>query len=309
MVRMPYIEGPRHELLPHDDRYPAGLLEGGGHAERIYVLGNPDALSAPMAAVVGARKATPYGTACAELAASCAVSMGIGIVSGAAIGCDQASQREALRLNGKVVAVLGSGANVVYPSNAYDMLRQVIARDGAIVSLLPWDTPPARWTFVQRNAVIARLARALVICEAGMPSGTFSTAQAASDAGREVLVFPGSVFSPTSTGSNYLIASDANAMPIWDRKSLEIAFSRIFGRLCSPAQHGTCAAGDKKEENGRIAEALAASPMTAGSLAQALRMDLTEVMRELGRLELGGCARRLNDGRYCLTERSLLARL
>ena len=308
------LNGPRWEVGEGDEAYPPQLLDVAERPGRLYVLGDPAALLRPGVAIVGARKATPYGIACAQLAARCAVGMGIGVVSGAAIGCDQASQREALRLGGGVVAVLGSGANVVYPPSARDLLEGVVAGGGAVVSLLPWDAPPQRWAFVRRNAVIAALARVLVICEAGMPSGTFSTAQSASDAGREILVFPGSVFSPNSTGSNYLIASDSNAIPVWDQKCIEVAYSRNFGRLCSPRAVGPSGGkkgvpggvGDLAREERSVVEALAASAATPGALARALGVELPRLMRLLGSFEMKGWVRRLPDGRYSLTESVLL---
>ncbi len=303
------LEGPRKVISEKDDLYPPQLLESAHRPRRLYVLGDPEALLAPSVAIVGARKATPYGIACAELSARVAAEMGVSVVSGAAIGCDQASQREALRRGGRVVAVLGSGANVVYPKSARGMLETVLKQGGAVVSLQPWDAPPVRWAFVRRNAVIASLARLLIICEAGMPSGTFSTAQSATEAGREVLVFPGSVFSPNSTGSNYLIASDTNAMPIWDEKCLEIALSRNFGRECNLVLHSEGAArpeaggapAERANEN-RVLEALDAYPVAPGMLAMQLGMDPVELMRLLGRLEMRGCVSRLVDGRYSLTK-------
>ncbi len=302
------LEGPRCELTEHDDGYPAGLLDGEGRPPKLYVLGDPAALLRPYVAIIGARKATPYGIACAQLSARCAVSMGIGVVSGAAIGCDQAAQREALRLGGAVVAVLGSGANVIYPARASDMLSEILRTGGAIVSLQGWDAPPAKWAFVRRNAVIALLSRVLVICEAGLPSGTFSTAQNASDAGREVLVFPGSVFSPNSTGSNYLIASDINTLPVWDEQCLQIAFSRNFGRLCSAPGHAPSEARTSyTPDEQRVLDALTASPTSLGDLATALGLSSSELLRRLGQLEVRGCVRRLMDGRYSLTEHELLA--
>ncbi len=302
------LEGPRRVLSEDDDLYPPQLLEGAHRPGRLYVIGDPEALLAPSVAIVGARKATPYGIACAELSARVAVEMGVGVVSGAAIGCDQASQREALRRGGKVVAVLGSGANVVYPKSARGMLEGALRHGGAVVSLQPWDAPPVRWAFARRNAVIASLARLLIICEAGMPSGTFSTAQSATDAGREVLVFPGSVFSPNSTGSNYLIASDVNAMPIWDRKCLEIALSRNFGRDCNMVLHaegagrpGVYGLAEEGVDENRVLQALDAYPVAPGLLAMQLGMDTARLMRLLGRLEMRGCVSRLVDGRYSLT--------
>lgn len=299
------LNGPRHVLRTDDDAYPECLRNIEERPEELYVLGEPRALGRPSVSIVGARKATPYGLACARLAAACAVEMGVAVVTGAAVGCDQEAHEEALRRGGTTVAVLGSAADVVYPANAVGMLQRTLDSEGAIASLQPWGAPPFRWAFVRRNAVVAALSEALVICEAGMPSGTFGTAQQASDAGREILVFPGSVFSPNSTGSNYLIANNPDVIPIWDRECLEVAFSRLFGRLRSPA--GPAPVETLPPREARLLESLRASPTVPGELSSALRIDLTELMRLLGALEMRGRVVRLVDGRYSLSQDELLA--
>ena len=305
------LAGPRFEIDETDDLYPAVLRDMAGHPDRLYGIGNPSSLAVQSVSIVGARKATPYGLACAELAAQCAAQMDIGVVSGAAIGCDQASQWEALRRKTPVCAVLGSGANVIYPPSSRGMLEEIVATGGAVVAILPWDATPNRWSFVKRNAVIAALSEALVICEAGMPSGTFSTAQYASDAGREVLVFPGSVFSPNSTGSNYLIANNPDAIPLWDRTCLEVAYSRIYGRLCKPVtsrfDKGMGETTSNRDPNAPLLEALRASSSMPGELATVLDVDLPQLMRSLGHLEIEGRVVRLMDGRYCLSREELHA--
>lgn len=303
------LEGPRHEIDQDDDLYPQSLREVEDRPARLYVIGDPRALHEESVSIVGARKATPYGIACAELAARCAVSMGVSVVSGAAVGCDQAAQREALRLGGRVSAVLGSGADVVYPASARGMLERIVATGGAVVSLQPWGSPAIGWTFIRRNSVIAALSKTLVICEAGMPSGTFSTARFASDAGREVLVFPGSVFSPNSTGSNYLIASDPNVLPVWDHACLEVAYSRVFGRLRHEGgglERATQAEQVLQGWEQGLLDSLEASPAKPGELAAALCVELPRLMSALSRFELQGRVGRLVDGRYCLSKDELM---
>lgn len=301
------LAGPRHELHPGDDLYPELLLEVPDRPETLYVVGDPEALGRESVSIIGARKATSYGVACAQLAADAAGEMGLQVVSGAAIGCDQAAQRRAIQRQAPTLAVLGSGADVVYPSGARDMLDTIVACRGAVVSIHPWGTPPARWTFPKRNAVIAALSRCLVICEAGMPSGTFSTARYAEDYGRELLVFPGSVFSPNSVGSNYIIASQPGALPVWDRECLEIAYSRIYGVL----RHEGPAAPLRPKGLGvleeRILGSLQASPCPAGELAATFGAPVAAVTRTLSMLELDGRVVRLRDGRYSLSEREFLS--
>ena len=301
------LAGPHHELHPEDDLYPELLREIPNRPETLYVVGDPEALRRESVSIVGARKATPYGIACAQLAADTAAQAGLQVVSGAAIGCDQASQRRAISKGASTVAVLGSGADVVYPETARDMLDTIVACKGAVVSILPWGTSPTRWTFPQRNSIIAALSRCTVICEAGMPSGTFSTARFVEEYGRELLVFPGSVFSPNSTGSNYIIASQPNAMPIWDNDCLEIALSRIYGVLryeCRGKPTRVKGMGVLEE---RILGSLQACPSPAGELAGAFGVQVADVARTLSMLELDGRVVRLRDGRYSLSEREFLS--
>jgi DNA processing protein len=298
-------EGSRTQLNKDDPRYPQQLLDLEHAPDTLYVLGNPDALMRDSVSIIGARKASPYGIACARLAAQEAASMGLQVVSGAAIGCDQASQTEALDRGSTCVAVMGCGADVIYPSGSARLLQRIVDRGGAIVSIVPWGTAPARWTFVRRNPIIAALSRALVICEAGMPSGTFSTAHAAIDIGREVLVFPGSFFSLSSRGCNYLIAESQGCMPLWDAASLDVSLSRIFGRLVSPRPEPESVKLDGDSSN-RVFFALQASSETVGNLSQGLGMSHQEVMRALGDLASRGLVKRLVDGKYSLTSKTFL---
>lgn len=300
------LAGPRHELHPGDELYPQALLDIPQPPQTLYVVGAPEALCRENVSIIGARKATPYGFACARMAATAAAQVGLQVVSGAAIGCDQAAQRQALAKGGATLAVLGSGADVVYPLSSRRLLDSIVANKGAVVSIRPWGTPPARWTFPERNSIVAALSRCLVISEAGMPSGTFSTARFAEEYGREVLVFPGSVFSPNSTGSNYIIASQPNAMPIWDRECLEMAYSRIYGVLRSPSKAPRRARGLGVLEESLLAS-LQAAPCTPGELAKDLETDTTELSRALSMLELDGRVVRLRDGRYSLSEREFLS--
>lgn len=301
------IKGPRHELAVDDSAYPSLVRDLSRPPKKLYVVGDPLALSGNLVSIIGSRKATTSGVACAKLAAREAIAAGLLVVSGAALGCDQAAQREALRLGGKVVAVLGCGADVTYPAGSEQMLQAIVDSGGAVVSTQPWGSPPARWAFVVRNSVIAALSRALIICEAGLPSGTFTTAYAAEELGREVLVFPGSFFSPNSKGCNYLIA-ESQFIPLWDENSIDVALSRTYGLLVArPAEeHLPDPAANCVGDAGRVMSALAAMPEMVGSLAQGLEMEPGRVMRALGDLTSRGLVKRLPDGRYSPSLQALL---
>ena len=184
------------ELHPGDALYPETVLELSDVPQTLYVRGNPEALSTPALSIIGARKASPYGLAVAELAAKVAVEAGVTVVSGGAVGCDQASGWAAVNAGGKHVVVLGTGADVVYPRSSAGLITRTLDTGGAVVSISPWGMGPRKFAFPRRNRVIATLSQALFVSEAGMPSGTFSTAEAAMDLGRELLAVPGSILSP-----------------------------------------------------------------------------------------------------------------
>ena len=291
----------RCELEPGEEGYPE-LLAGLPSPPRLYVRGDPASLSRPSISVVGSRRATPYGIACAELAGRVAAEAGVTVVSGGAVGCDQAAGRAALAAGGRHVLVFGTGADRVYPAECADLADAVVATGGAVVSIERWGVPPRRYAFPKRNRVIAALSLALVICEAGVPSGTFSTAETALELGRELLCMPGSILSPLSAGTNRLIAEGAAC--ISDEASLEVAVSRIYGTL--RFEHGGAPgyAGLSRSEL-RAMYALTATPLRVDALAVYLSEDVIATLRVLGALEAQGLVRRLPDGSYSPTTRAL----
>lgn len=126
------------ELHPGDALYPETVLELSDVPQTLYVRGNPEVLSTPALSIIGARKASPYGLAVAELAAKVAVEAGVTVVSGGAVGCDQASGWAAVNAGGKHVVVLGTGADVVYPRSSAGLITRTLDTGGAVVSISPW---------------------------------------------------------------------------------------------------------------------------------------------------------------------------
>lgn len=284
----------RIEVHIGDALYPRSVLDLPDPPVTLYLRGDPSALVNPGLAIIGARKSTPYGRAIAEMAGRMAAESGIVVVSGAARGCDQAGGRAALDSGGRHVIVLGTGADVVYPASAGALIERSIRQGGCIVSIEPWGTPPMRWAFPKRNRVIAALSRATFVAEAGLPSGTFSTAETADELGRELLAAPGSIFSPESRGANYLICNGACC--IADEEALEVAISRIFGtlRFARPDARGFEALDARCR---RAMDILLANPMRADELALALGIDSLACLQLLGELEVLGLVDRLVDGR------------
>ncbi len=191
-----------------DPDYPALLKEIRDPPAFLYVRGVlRDDL--PSLALVGARRATPYGRRIAREWAREVVLAGAGVVSGLALGVDAEAHRGALEAGGYTVAVLGSGLDVVYPYQNRGLAEEIVARGGALISEFPLGAKPERWHFPHRNRLIAGLAQAVLVVEAAERSGSLITARLAVEAGREVLAVPGSVFSPQSRGTHYLLKEGA----------------------------------------------------------------------------------------------------
>jgi DNA processing protein len=285
----------RHELRRGDPAYPPFLESSPRPPEVLYVAGDPDRLRQGLA-VVGARRATPYGLRCAKDFAGWAAGQGVTIISGAAYGCDQAAQDAAVEAGGASVAVLGCGADIDYPRSSSGLLSHLRAR-GAVVSELPWGQAPSRWAFPERNRLIAALASAVLIVEAGLPSGTFSTAEHAVEADREVWAVPGSIFAPECRGANRLIAQGCIA--ITDVSELAIAL-----RCCGLLEQDSVRCGSVVvTSDDPVARALIADPMRPDDVARALTLDIVDVVRRIARLETAGLVARYRDGRYGPGER------
>lgn len=191
-----------------DDAYPKPLLEISDPPALLYLRGNVNALAADALAVVGSRNPTPQGVANAEQFARAFSDAGLTIVSGLALGIDAAAHRGALAGAASTIAVLGCGADIVYPRSNQGLFEQIADR-GAIVSEFPLGTPPLQENFPRRNRVISGLARGCLVVEAALTSGSLITARLAAEQGREVFAIPGSIHSPLSKGCHALIKQGA----------------------------------------------------------------------------------------------------
>lgn len=191
-----------------DPAYPPRLLTMPDPPALLYVQGRLDLLHARGVAVVGSRSATPQALEDATRFARTLAAAGVAVVSGLALGVDGAAHRGALDEPGGTVAVIGTGADLVYPAGHHALAAQ-IASCGAIVSEWPLGTPARSANFPQRNRVIAALVEGVIVVEAAMRSGSLITARLANEMGRDVFALPGSVHAPLSRGCHRLIKEGA----------------------------------------------------------------------------------------------------
>jgi DNA processing protein len=191
-----------------DSAYPPALLTMPDPPPLLYVKGRLDLLQARAVAIVGSRSATPQGTDDARRFAQALSDSGLVVVSGLALGIDGAAHRGGLSGPGGTIAVIGTGADLVYPP-LHHALAHEIATNGTIVSEWPLGTPARPANFPQRNRLIAGLASGVLIVEAAMRSGSLITARFANEMGRDVFAIPGSIHAPLSRGCHRMIKQGA----------------------------------------------------------------------------------------------------
>ena len=215
-----------HIVTLADDLYPARLLDTADPPSLLYVDGDPQALSRPVLAMVGARSATAGGTDNAFAFARHLADAGWTIVSGLAQGIDAAAHEGALASGATpaTIAVMGTGINRVYPA-ANKALAMRIREQGALVSELPLDTAAVVHQFPRRNRIVAGLSLGVLVVEAAQRSGSLITARLAGENGREVFAIPGSIHSPLSRGCHALIRQGAKLVETADDILEELARS------------------------------------------------------------------------------------
>ena len=193
---------------PGHASYPRLLAEISGRPSLLYVRGELAPADATSVAIVGTRRATPYGRQAAERIAAELAQAGITVVSGLARGVDAAAHRAALEAGGRTIAVLGSGPDVIYPAE-HGRLAEQILKSGAILSEFPPGAKPDAQNFPARNRIVSGMTLGTLIVEAPARSGALITTSFAGDQGREVFVIPGSIFTQTAEGTNALLRDGA----------------------------------------------------------------------------------------------------
>ncbi|MCL2323757.1 MAG: DNA-processing protein DprA [Oscillospiraceae bacterium] len=191
-----------------DEDYPDELKKLYMPPAVLYYKGDLNLVNTNIAAVVGSRKCSYYGSAITKSIAGYLSSMNITIISGAARGIDSISHRVAIEKNTKTIAVLGCGIDVYYPMENKKLIDK-IAEDGLLLSEFPLGYPPLPKNFPQRNRIISALSKIVIVTEASEKSGSLYTVTAALELGKDVMAVPGSINENNYKGCNNLIKEGA----------------------------------------------------------------------------------------------------
>jgi DNA processing protein len=284
------VSAPRHIITLGDAMFPSALLETADPPLMLYAQGNLDLLHrfASTLAMVGSRNPTPQGLDTARSFAEQASRAGLTVVSGLALGIDGAAHEGALSGaaagQAATIAVVGTGLDRVYPSRHLKLAHRIAAQ-GLMLSEYPIGTPPLPPNFPLRNRIIAGLARATLVVEAALPSGSLITAKQALEAGRDVLAIPGSIHSPLSRGCHMLIKQGAKLVD-----SAQDVLEE-FGQVTAPKISTLREHGEPIEQP--LLEALGYDPVSLDALSARTGRSAADLNGALLELELEGHLKRL----------------
>lgn len=270
-----------------DDLYPHNLRATKNHAPVITVRGNLDVLTRDMVSIVGTRHATAAGMELVADIAHALASHGTVVVSGMAIGTDTAAHRGALRCaNGAgTIAVLAGGADYIWPLEN-ESLYWDIAAHGAVISEMPVGFIPTATNFVQRNRIVAGLARRLILGEADIKSGSMTTARFAHELNREIWAIPSHPSDLRAFGPNSLIRDGI--------ARLCMGVSDFYS--ASQTETNQKKNSKKIDTENNLIDAIGTIPVSESVLAEIVKKSISEIKSELVVLELSGLVRKIDGG-------------
>ena len=273
--------------------YPESLSAIHDPPPTLYVRGEASLSAGRMFAVVGSRQATRDGKRAAREFSATLAREGVCVVSGLARGVDTCAHEGALEGGGATIAVLGSGADVIYPPENEALAERILENGGAIVSECAPGARPAPGNFPARNRIISGLCEGVVLVEGSQTSGAMITAGFAAEQGRDVFAVPGSIYAPLSAAPNRLIFDGAYpALSAWDI----LEHYRWAARPAARAEKARAFALDEEER--LLFEALAKQELSFDELSALSKFPASKLNSLLTSLELRGIIVKAPGGIY-----------
>lgn len=294
-------------VLRENAQYPPLLRQSAHPPHLLYVYGETDLTDRFPVAVVGTRRASAYGlTHTREIAAELAQT-GVCVVSGLALGIDAAAHTGALDGGGRTVAVLGSALDKPYPQENDPLMRRILESGGSVVSEYAPGTPPSRYSFLQRNRIIAGMCLGTLVTEGPRRSGALNTATRTLENGREVFALPGNVDSPGAQLPNMLIsegarlvtgAADILSALVIEPKDAPKAAQAAVAPMEAPAEKKPHIPGGLDETQRAICAALLAGEADFDALCAVSGLESDELGALLIEMEMDGLVTPLAGTRY-----------
>ena len=259
----------------------------------------------PYVSIVGTRIPSLYAQKICQEVSSKLAQKGFCIVSGMARGIDAIAHQAALDVNGKTIAFLGSGIDIIYPPEHLSLYRE-IATKGAVLSEFPFGRKADRRTFPMRNRLVSGISSGTVVVESGASGGSLITARFAAEQGRSVFAVPGRVDQASSLGCHHLIREGAtlirNANDIIDDllPSLTLDFSvDTASSQASESQPRNLESVNFSKNEVTIMDALQQDGiMSSEAISSKSTLQAQDIASTLTGLELAGYISKRADGRY-----------
>jgi len=297
----------QHIIVRDDPLYPPLLREIHDPPLLLFVVGQPQTLLRPQIAIVGSRRCSVDGRRNTQCFAQGLAAQGFSICSGLARGIDGAAHEAALGAGGVTVAVMGTGADRVYP-NQHRKLAEAICGSGALVSELPLGSGPIAGHFPKRNRIISGMSLGLIVVEAAPKSGSLISARLAMEQNRELFAVPGSIRNPLSHGPHRLIQQGASLVD--SPEQIAEHLESMLGSQLALLESGVAGIESKGEELNKAAslppdaimllEAMGFDPVSVEVLVERTALPLRTVQTTLLSLELQGRVR-LDAGHYVVS--------
>ena len=290
---------PQHHVLVWEGPgYPMALTDIEDPPVMLFAKGQLGALEQPLAlAMVGSRTPSPQGCRDAAAFAGDLAQSAIAVISGLARGIDAAAHEGALKAGGVTIAVVGTGLDIVYPTQN-EALAEAIAHKGLLLSEYPPGTPARPSHFPSRNRIISGLSAGTLVVEAALRSGSLITARMALEQGKEVFAIPGSIHSPLSKGCHQLIKQGAKLV-----ESAADILDELQGVWTPPrgenaGAHMTSEGSDFESETDPLLKVLGFEAMSLDELQDFTGIDTPSLQVKLLGLELEQRIMRLPGGRF-----------
>ncbi|MCA9390514.1 DNA-processing protein DprA [candidate division WWE3 bacterium] len=282
----------RHQLSVifwHDDEYPQAFRNLSDPPLFFFYKGTLPQLRERTVAIVGTRNPSAYGQTITQKITAQLVNQGVVIASGFMRGIDTQAHRTVLDHEGRTIGVLGSGFNYIVPPENKKLVNEVIKKGALISEFIP-DQQPTKYTFPQRNRLVAALSEVVIVIEAGPKSGALITARLAGEQGKTVAAVPGSIFSVKSAGANWLIGQGATVISTIDGVGELLGFS-----TGNPSKEQPVFV-NKIQKN--IFERLSQNPASCDDLVRSLQVSTQVILSEISIMELTGLVKKFDENSY-----------
>jgi len=284
-----------------DSRYPKRLKNCNDSPVLLYSKGKADLNTQHIISIVGTRNATEYGrNLCRQLIEELQ-QYNVLIVSGLALGIDVAAHKECLKLNVPTVGVVGHGLDRLYPSQNRATAEKML-ENGGLLSEYPSGTIPDRENFPQRNRIVAGIADATIVVEAGIKGGALITAEIANSYNRDVFAFPGRLGDEFSEGCNFLIRNN-KAQLLTCAADLAFSLGWEKGESSKPVTEQFTLPFDLLPDESLILNFIKQNngPLAIDDLSIKTNMATSKLAMNLLNMEMQGYIRSLPGKTYCIS--------